>query len=361
MISVYRRHNAVRCKLTKRTEIKCKCPIWASGTDANGLTVRASLKTRDWLRAQNTAREWDISGKRPKPSTRATIAELDAAFMQEAEARNLASETKRKYRVLFRQLTTFAQTKGLRFVNEMDVSFLSDFRATWKDKPLSATKKLEQLRGICKFALARKWIPDNPALALAMPQVKPNPTLPFSDEEIERILKAATVPRVRAFILTMRFAGLRISDAAKLSRANLTGNELQLYTQKTGSPVRVPLPKFVADALRAVSNRNGDYFFWTGEGKITTVCGFWRNRLGKVFKRAKVAKGHSHMFRDTFAVRLLESGVSLEDVSVLLGHESIKVTEKHYSPWIQTRQDRLSIEVARANRRYKKRTVFSKQ
>ena len=67
------------------------------------------------------------------------------------------------------------------------------------------------------------------------------------------------------------------------------------------------------------------------------------------------------MFRDTFAGRLLESGVSLEDVSVLLGHESIKVTEKHYAPWIQTRQDRLSIEVARANRRYKKRTVFSKQ
>jgi integrase/recombinase XerD len=204
------------------------------------------------------------------------------------------------------------------------VSSLSDFRATWKDKPLSASKKLEQLRGICKFALARKWIPDNPALALAMPQVKPIPTLPFSEDEMDRILKAAIVPRVRAFILTMRFAGLRISDAAKLSRASLTENELQLYTQKTGSPVRVPLPKAVAETLRQVSNRNGNYFFRTGDGKITTVCGFWRNRLSKVFERAKVANGHSHRFRDTFAVRLLESGVSLEDVSILLGHESIK-------------------------------------
>ncbi len=79
------------------------------------------------------------------------------------------------------------------------MSFLSDFRATWKDKPLSATKKLEQLRGVCKFALARKWIPDNPALALAMPQVKPNPTLPFSDEEMERILKAADSPTGAGF------------------------------------------------------------------------------------------------------------------------------------------------------------------
>jgi integrase/recombinase XerD len=71
--------------------------------------------------------------------------------------------------------------------------------------------------------------------------------------------------------------------------------------------------------------------------------------LSRVFKQAKVQHGHSHRFRDTFAVGLLAAGVSLEDVSVLLGHDSIKVTQKHYSPWVKTRQDRLSTEVLRAN------------
>jgi integrase len=37
--------------------------------------------------------------------------------------------------------------------------------------------------------------------------------------------------------------------------------------------------------------------------------------------------GHPHMSRDTFAVR--KHAVSLETVSMLLGHASIKVTEKH--------------------------------
>ncbi len=40
------------------------------------------------------------------------------------------------------------------------------------------------------------------------------------------------------------------------------------------------------------------------------------------------------MFRDTFAVEMLLGGVPLEQVSMLLGHKGIKITEKHYSPWV---------------------------
>jgi hypothetical protein len=49
------------------------------------------------------------------------------------------------------------------------------------------------------------------------------------------------------------------------------------------------------------------------------------------------------MFRDTFAVELLKKGVSLETVSMSLGHASIKVTEKHYKPW-ETLQDKLEAD-----------------
>jgi integrase len=37
----------------------------------------------------------------------------------------------------------------------------------------------------------------------------------------------------------------------------------------------------------------------------------------------------------------LVKGVSLEEVSKLLGHESIRTTEKHYAKWVKGRQDRL--------------------
>jgi integrase len=44
-------------------------------------------------------------------------------------------------------------------------------------------------------------------------------------------------------------------------------------------------------------------------------------------------------------VSLLESGVSIENVSVLLGHSSVRITERQYKPWVKTLQKKLEEEV----------------
>jgi integrase/recombinase XerD len=55
----------------------------------------------------------------------------------------------------------------------------------------------------------------------------------------------------------------------------------------------------------------------------------WQGRLHDVFEDAKIDNDHAHRFRDMFAAELLLAGVPLERVSVLLGHQSVKITEKH--------------------------------
>jgi integrase/recombinase XerD len=60
-----------------------------------------------------------------------------------------------------------------------------------------------------------------------------------------------------------------------------------------------------------------------------------------VFLAADLPDGHPHQLRDTAAVEWLKAGIPLEEVSKLLGHASIRTTEKHYSPWVKSRQDRL--------------------
>src|SRR5260370_38996080 len=51
---------------------------------------------------------------------------------------------------------------------------------------------------------------------------------------------------------------------------------------------------------------------------------------------------HLHMMRDTFAVEYLLAGMPLEEVSRLLGHSSVTITQKHYAPWVLERQQRLA-------------------
>jgi site-specific recombinase XerD len=74
---------------------------------------------------------------------------------------------------------------------------------------------------VLKFALRRKWIEENAAVDLVPPKVKQSPALPFSSTEMRAILKTATDLRVRAFIVVMRYGGLRISDPTTLACASL--------------------------------------------------------------------------------------------------------------------------------------------
>jgi integrase len=133
--------------------------------------------------------------------------------------------------------------------------------------------------------------------------------LPFTDEEVERLLAAARGfvqfgnygPKMEPMLLLLRYSGLRI------------------------------------------------YFFYDGKSQPESMVKSWDRVFQKIGASADptVADCHPHRFRDTFAVSPLLKGVSLESVSKLLGHSSIKITERHYAPWVKARQEQLEAEVRR--------------
>lgn len=90
-------------------------------------------------------------------------------------------------------------------------------------------------------------------------------------------------------------------------------------------------------------NGNPRYVFWTGSGLETSAVTNWQHDLRALFRAVfgQATDFTPHCLRDTFAVDLLQKGIPLEEVSKLLGHTSIKTTEKSYAPWVKARQDRL--------------------
>ncbi len=50
---------------------------------------------------------------------------------------------------------------------------------------------------------------------------------------------------------------------------------------------------------------------------------------------------HSHQLRDTFAVHHLLAGTLMQDLSLMLGHQSVRITESYYAPWVPERQEQL--------------------
>jgi integrase/recombinase XerD len=200
---------------------------------------------------------------------------------------------------------------------------------------------------------------------MKLPKTAACPTMPLTPKQwldlltaCDKFLTNAPVEgkmnalRLKSLLVLMRYSGMRVSDAVTLTADKLDGNRLFLYTQKTGVPVYTVLPDSVLRVLDATPRVRDTRYFWTGQGKRQTAIGDWQEKIKKVFDLAEISKGLgnavSHRLRDTFAVELLQAGVPIERVSILLGHQSVRVTERHYNPWVRSRQEQLEADVASA-------------
>jgi integrase len=347
MLTLYRRHRST-CK-SKARRAKCFCPIWVQGI-LRGETIRKSLDLTNWEAANRLVRDWEVDGPDVVKSARDAV----DGFLSDREAMKLSDAMMRKYRHVGAEIKALF---GDRPVGSITADEIREMRKGWNLAAITAQKRMEMVKKFFSFCVDAEWIEKSPARLVKMPAANYDPTLPFTDQEMEKILWAAdsireahpripsdTPKKLKALILLMRFSGIRISDAVMFRRDKLKDNKLFLRQEKTKHPVWVPLPKHVVKAI-AECDEGDEYFFYRQIGKPKSAITEWQQRLKLVYEMAGVKDGHSHRLRDTFSVELLSKGAPIEVVSKLLGHTSIKTTEKHYAPWVQARQTALEAAV----------------
>lgn len=304
--------------------------------------------------------------------TKMTVEAAVDAYLTDAQSRELEPSTLSKLETIFRkQFLLWTRVQGIDYLDEVDLDALIIFRNTWKDGQLAKQKKQSRLIGFFWAGIRRGYITQNPTVGLGKIKVVQVPTDSFTPEEFEKIIAANYIfgnirspdvenhrIRLRTLTLLMRWSGLRIRDAVTLERHRLHGDSLLLYQAKTGTPVYVPLPPHVIEALHTVPSGmkpNPRYFFWSGNGLPKSAVADWQRSYRRLFKLANITKldgspkrCHPHMFRDTFAVEMLLAGVPIDQISLLLGHASVKITEKSYAPFVKARQIQLQDSVRSA-------------
>lgn len=379
MLKQYRRHTK---KCTKgysqhdRKHTNCKCVVYVEGRlNKHSAYIKESTGTRSWEEARKTIVEAEQRGcwtGVADPTRHAAVAQSGApnavtpaidAFLAEIgseKGRNLSKPTVSKYTTVLTNLKRFCADRGISRLDELSVSDLLAFKQTWQTAARATRNNIQRLRSFFRFCVTIGWIADSPAQQLKMPHgIVNSQKFPFSADEVSRIVQAAQTMPVHpkqtttnldlyAFILTMRYTGLRISDVGLLKRERLKGDSILLYAKKNGALVYCPLLPWVANVLRSVPVKKDGHLFCTGSARLETAVEFWSKKLRLAFKAAGIQGGTSHRFRHTFAVDLLQNGTDIKHVSMLLGHESVLTTEEHYSAWIQSRQEALNADVLRA-------------
>jgi integrase/recombinase XerD len=352
MLTIWRRHEQYCPHQHKgRDYQKCRCPLWMDWR-VSGKRIRRALGIRDWQVAQQRAREMEAAGL-TSGGAPVTIEDALGKFIADATARGLRTATLRKYDLLKRNLTAFCQDRGLVFLRQLDLDKVRDFRNSWKLSARTAVKTLERLRSFLKFCVESEWLDNNPAVAIKPGKVEDAEVLPFSQPEVDKILKACDSfngngDRIRALANLMLATGLRIGDATTISRERSVqesdGWKVVLRTAKSGTTISVPVQGSVVKEIQSLP---GEHPFWSGQSNSDNCSSVWEEAFRKLFKQAGV-KVHPHQFRHTFAKNLLIAEVPLETVSVLLGHRKLAITEKHYARFVPERQAAIDHQVRKS-------------
>ncbi len=362
VITIFVRHSA-DCKYAgDEFEKRCRCRKHLRWSH-HGKQHRRQAGTRSWEEAERVKRELDdqLSGRVPeaKPEdNRRDIQGCIDLFLKDKRLQGIQGDALEKYTRDTARLRKYCEDRKVYTVEGVTRELLTEYLTTWEGlyrSSFTRAKMRDNIRAFLRYCYECQWLPRVPVLPKI--QVDEAPTMPLTPAEFKRLLKATEkLPnpearvRCRALFLLMRWSGLAIMDALTLERAALLHDKRKgVYRvvtsrQKTGTDVSVPIPPEVAKELLAVPNTGGpDHFFWTGNGQKDSLTCRWSKRyVAPVFKAARLhGKGGSmttHRLRDTFACDLLEKGIPMEEVSKLLGHESIKTTERHYSSG--SREDR---------------------
>lgn len=103
----------------------------------------------------------------------------------------------------------------------------------------------------------------------------------------------------------------------------------------------LPIPEIVLQIFTEYREASG-YVLQCKEGKIPDPRRE-QIRLEKLLQKQGMKGYNFHTLRDTFAVRCIRAGMSIENLSYVLGHSSVAVTAERYKVFLEIKQERITV------------------
>lgn len=218
----------------------------------------------------------------------------------------------------------------------------------WKDQTRS--KHLSAIRRYVRGQIAAGLRADDPTLLISWPKLDEGNPNPLSKRELRKLQAALQCPepnedpaifaRNKRAILTMLYAGARISECAALLWCDVDLDDDQLHIRrevgKGGKARRLPLHRVLVTCYEETAE----------EARVGALCPVIRGAqpgedprpmrpksLAHIFEQWLPARGvrgiHAHRLRHTFATELLMRGANLLHIKELMGHRSLETTQRY--------------------------------
>lgn len=187
------------------------------------------------------------------------------------------------------------------------------------------------LSALFNWLFSKKLITNNPMNGISPIKIDKTIKEAFSSVELEKLRRATKTTRDLAIVELLYASGMRVSEMEAMNRSDIDlvnkavkvygkgGKERWVYINDTAA--------YYVDAYLR-SRTDNDFALFVGLRKPYTrldVSAIQR-MLRELGERTGIKKVHPHRFRRTLATDLLRKGMTIEEVSMILGHEKIDTT-----------------------------------
>lgn len=211
--------------------------------------------------------------------------------------------------------------------------------------PRTVNRKLSALRSYYKFLLRIGCIPVSPLKEHKALKTDTKVALPFSQEEIQRLLAADFFPEdytgvlQRTVIQLLYYTGIRRSELIELKMQDVDLSEglMKVLGKRNKERLLPLLPEIKTQLTQLLEqqkqyqiSRESEHFFVNSRGKKLSEAFVYETVKTYLSKVSTKTKRSPHVLRHSFATHLLDQGADLNAIKDLLGHSSIAATQ-HYT------------------------------
>ncbi len=281
-----------------------------------------------------------------------------AAFRQYLASERRASEhTQRAYLHDVDELVTYARGKLGRAatLDELDLMMCRAYLASLHGRNDAVTigRKLSSLRAFFKLAVRRRFVGSSPVAALRAPKRAKRLPAFLGKEDVGRLLDG-TAPRAdatpaavaceRALFELVYGAGLRVSEACNVDLDDLEregasgrvkvrqGKGRKDRVVPFGSKAGAAIDDFMAHRTTLLAGAGG-----RGDAAALFVSARGLRLDPRIVRRMLVRRGQAtgtptispHALRHSFATHLLGEGADLRGIQEMLGHASVRTTQRY--------------------------------
>ena len=256
---------------------------------------------------------------------------LRQRMTEDMQVRNLSPDTQTSYT---QQVSRFARYFH-RFPEQLGPEDIRAYQVYLTNEkklaPGSILIAVAALRFLYKVSLQKDWVFEDIIPAPKKPQTLP---IVLSPEEVLHFLGCITNTKHHAILTTCYAAGLRISEAVRLSIPDIDSQRMVLHVEQgKGQKDRyVMLSPKLLEILRAwwrVEKPKQWLFPGDIAGQHISKDAV-EQACQKARRRCSIPKPITpHSLRHAFAVHLLESGTDVRTIQLLLGHRSLATTARY--------------------------------